>query len=264
LLENPLNKRLEGKRAVITGAAKGIGLACLQRFIVEGAKVILADVDADAGEAVAREMGADGDRCRFITCDVSKRDDIAAAIEFCVDSWGAIDILVNNAGVALKGNIQTLSEETFDRVISINLKAAFLGTQLAAQHMIEQRSGVVINMSSVNAILNIPDLLAYNISKGGLNQLTRNSAIALAPYGIRVCGIGPGTIMTDLLKQAVWTDEAARKSILSRTPIKRTGKPEEIASIAAFLASDDASYIVGETIYADGGRLGLHYTVATD
>ena len=129
--------------------------------------------------------------------------------------------------------------------------------------MIEQGTGgVVINMSSVNAVLTIPHLLAYNISKGGINQMTKNTAIALAPHKIRVCAIGPGTIMTELTRNAVWTDEAARRSILSRTPIGRAGEPEEIAAIAAFLASDDASYITGETIYADGGRLGLNYTVA--
>lgn len=256
--------RLDGRRAVITGAARGLGLACARRFVAEGARVVLADIDTEEG---ARARGAlDGGEAStvFVRCDVAVRADIEAAIRRCGDAWGGIDILVNNAGIAPAGDILTIEEETFDRVIAINLKAAFLGTQIAARRMAAQGSGgVILNMSSVNAVLNIPHLVAYNISKGGLNQLTRNAAIALAPHGIRVCGIGPGTVLTELTRNAVWTDEAARRAILSRTPIGRAGEPEEIAAIAAFLASDDASYITGETIYADGGRLGLNYTVPT-
>ena len=189
--------------------------------------------------------------------------EISAAIDEASARWGGVDVMLNNAGIVLKGDILTLEEEAFDRVLAVNLKAAFHGTQLAARRMVEQGSGgVVINMSSVNAILNIADMLAYNISKGGLNQLTRNAAIALAPHGVRVVGIGPGTILTDLARKAVWNDPAVRQSILSRTPIGRPGEPDEVAAIAVFLASSDASYVTGETIYADGGRLGLNYTVA--
>lgn len=128
--------------------------------------------------------------------------------------------------------------------------------------MIDQGcGGVIINMSSVNSVLTIPEILAYNLSKGAINQLTRNTAIALAPYGIRVCAIGPGTIMTELSRQSVASDEEKLRAILRRTPIGRAGEPEEIGAIAAFLASTDASYITGEVVYADGGRLGLNYTV---
>ena len=254
-----MTDRLKGRRAVVTGAARGLGLACATRFIAEGARVVLADVDAAEGERAAAALG---EAASFIACDVTKRPELEAAIARCAELWGGIDILLNNAGIAASGDILTLTEETFDRTLAINLKAAFLGAQIAAQRMVDQgEGGVIINMSSVNAVLNIPHLLAYNISKGGLNQLTRNAAIALAPHRIRVCGIGPGTIMTDLMRNAVWTDEAARRGILARTPIGRPGEPEEIASIAAFLASDDASYVTGETIYADGGRMGLNYTV---
>lgn len=263
--QGQMSRRLSGRRAVITGAARGLGLACAKRFVAEGAQVVIADVDAaEGGRAVSSFAEAEGS-VMFATCDVAKRTDMEAALRRCVDVWGGLDIWVNNAGVAMTGDILSLEEETFDRVLDINLKAAFLGTQMAARAMISQGTGgVVINMSSVNAVLNIPHLLAYNVSKGGLNQLTRNTAIALAPHGIRICGIGPGTVLTELTRNAVWTDEAARRSILSRTPIGRAGEPEEIASIAAFLASDDASYVTGETIYADGGRLGLNYTVPTD
>ena len=253
--------RLEGRRAVITGAARGLGLACAKRFVSEGARVVLADIDATEGAAAAATFSPG--TAIFVPCDVARTAEIEAAILCCEAEWGGIDILVNNAGMAPAADILTLDEGLFDRVIAVNLKAAVFGTQLAARRMIAQGTGgVVINMSSVNAVLNIPHLIAYNVSKGGLNQVTRNAAIALAPYGIRVCGIGPGTVLTELTRNAVWTDEAARRSILSRTPIGRAGEPEEIAAIAAFLASDDASYVTGETIYADGGRLGLNYTVA--
>ena len=254
-----MSGRLEGRRAVITGAARGLGLACARRLVSEGARVVLADLDAAEGAAAAASFGDMGGSAVFVRCDVARMEELEAAVGRCEAEWGGIDILVNNAGMAPAADILSIDEAAFDRVIAVNLKAAVFGTQIAARRMIAQGTGgVVINMSSVNAVLNIPHLLAYNLSKGGLNQLTRNAAIALAPHGIRVCGIGPGTVLT---RNAVWTDEAARRSILSRTPIGRAGEPEEIAAIAAFLASDDASYVTGETIYADGGRLSLNYTV---
>ncbi|MDO9362953.1 MAG: SDR family oxidoreductase [Sphingopyxis sp.] len=254
---------LKGKRAVVTGAANGLGKACALAFLAEGASVVVADFDREAGERLAGEAGLP-DRFVFVPCDVSDVAQLESAILTCVDRWGGIDILVNNAGIAPKANIETIDEALFDRVHAINLRAAVFGTQIAARHMAKEGKGAIINMSSVNAELNIPDLLAYNVSKGGLNQLTRNSAIALARKGIRVNGIGPGTILTKLTRDAVWTDEAARRSILSRTPMGRAGEPEEIAAIALFLASDASSYVTGQTIYADGGRMGLNYTVAAD
>ena len=256
-----MTRRLEDRRILVTGAANGLGLACATRFIAEGARVLLADIDTANGAAAAAALG---ENAAFIACDVASRADIDAAINTCVARWGGIDVLVNNAGIAPRGDILTTDEALFDRVLAINLKAAFHGIQLAAPHMIAAGRGVVINMSSVNAVLTIPTLLAYNVAKGGLNQLTRNTAVALAPHGIRVCGIGPGTILTDLAKHAVLSDDDARRMILSRTPLGRAGEPAEIAAIAAFLASDDASYITGETIYADGGRLGLNYTVPVE
>jgi glucose 1-dehydrogenase len=155
-----------------------------------------------------------------------------------------------------------MSDEIFDKVLSTNLRSAFIGTQLAARQMVASgRGGVIINMSSVNALLAIPGLAAYACSKGALNQLTKVAAIELAAHNIRVVAIGPGTILTDLAKQSVMGDDAARRKILARTPIGRAGEPEEVASVASFLASDDASYITGQTIYPDGGRLALNYTV---
>ena len=169
-----MTRRLEDRRILVTGAANGLGLACATRFIAEGARVLLADIDTANGAAAAAALG---ENAAFIACDVASRADIDAAINTCVARWGGIDVLVNNAGIAPRGDILTTDEALFDRVLAINLKAAFHGIQLAAPHMIAAARGVIINMSSVNAVLTIPTLLAYNVAKGGLNQLTRNTAV---------------------------------------------------------------------------------------
>ena len=260
-----MSGRLDGRRALVTGAAQGLGLAITKRFLAEGARVVMADVNVEEGEKALAALGVKADRAVFVACDVAKRADIEAAMARCDEGFGGIDILVNNAGIAVRADILTLDDATFDEVIAINLKSGFIGTQVAAKAMIARGAGgVIINMSSVNAVLTIPSLLAYNISKGGINQMTKNTAIALAPHKIRVCAIGPGTIMTELARKAVMSDEASRRMIMSRTPIGRAGEPEEIAAVAAFLASDDASYITGETIYVDGGRMGLNYTLPVE
>ncbi|MCS6945190.1 MAG: SDR family oxidoreductase, partial [Sutterellaceae bacterium] len=160
-----------------------------------------------------------------------------------------------------------LAEEDFDRVLRVNLKGAFLCGQAVARRMVAQAPraggarGVIINLSSVNAVLAIANQVPYTVSKGGLNQLTKAMALALAPHGIRVMGIGPGSIATELLRAAVLTNEEAKTRILSRTPLRRLGEPDEVARVAVFLASDDASYLTGSTVYPDGGRLALNYTV---
>jgi NAD(P)-dependent dehydrogenase (short-subunit alcohol dehydrogenase family) len=226
--------------------------------------VALADINAEAGEAAARDLRKKGARAIFVATDVAQRPAIAALVDRASDEFGRLDIMINNAGVALSAPVVEMSDEIFDTVLSINLRSAFIGTQLAARRMIAgKHGGVIINMSSVNALLAIPGLAAYACTKGALNQLTKVAAIELAPHNIRVVAIGPGTILTDLAKKTVLSDEAARKRILSRTPIGRAGEPEEVASVASFLASDDASYITGQTIYPDGGRLALNYTVPT-
>jgi glucose 1-dehydrogenase len=254
--------RLADKCAVVTGAANGIGLACARRLAADGAALVLADIDAAAGEAAARQLRGKGRAAIFAPTDVTQRAAIEALVNRAIDEYGRLDIMVNNAGVALSASILEMSDETFDRVLSTNLRSAFIGTQLAARQMIAGgRGGVIINMSSVNALLAIPGLAAYACSKGALNQLTKVAAIELAPHNIRVVAIGPGTILTDLAKKAVLGDDAARRKILARTPLGRAGEPEEVAAVASFLASDDASYITGQTIYPDGGRLALNYTV---
>ncbi len=250
--------KLKNRIALITGASRGIGLAIAREFRAQGAEVIVADVLDGKAEAIA--MGA-----TFIHCDVSRRRDIEACVEACINQHGAVDVLVNNAGINLPGNILTVTEDDFDRVIAVNLKGSFLMLQACARAMVKQvetgrKAGAIVNMSSVNDTLAIDSILPYSVSKGGVRQLTTASALALAPYGIRVNGIGPGSIMTDMLR-GVANDKAAMNRVLSRTPLGRVGETDEIARIASFLASDEASYVTGQIIYADGGRMPLNYTV---
>ena len=245
--------RLTGKTAVITGASAGIGAAIAERFVEEGASVLFTDLAEDSGVALAKRLGQ-----RFLRADMASTADRDALFKDVASTWGRLDILVNNAGITHAAELNELTEEGFDRVIAVNVKAATFATQAAARLM--QQGGSIINLSSVNAVLAIPNQIPYAISKGAIRQLTNVTAVALAPRGIRVNAIGPGTIMTEMGK-SVMASEEQRQRILSRTPLGRVGDPEEIASIAAFLASDEASYITGQTIYADGGRLGLNYTM---
>ncbi|PJI38560.1 SDR family NAD(P)-dependent oxidoreductase [Ferrovibrio sp.] len=253
--------RLAGKVAVVTGAAQGIGRACAERFLKDGAKVVIGDVN----EAQLAKTAADLDNpasLATLRTDVSKRADVDALVKLAADRFGRLDVIVNNAGIARTQQFLDITEEDFETVLGINLKGAFFGTQAAARQMIAQGSGgVVINMSSVNALLSIPTLSTYAMSKGAMNQLTTTAAVALAPHNIRVVGIGPGTILTELVAQQIMTSDAARKSVLSRTPIGRCGEPSEVAAVASFLASEDASYVTGQTVYVDGGRMVLNYTV---
>ncbi len=257
--------RFSGKTAIVTGGAHGIGKACAARLAEEGAQVVIADVDDEAGRRAAAEISEKGGRCVFKPCDVSRKLDVRNAVNATVDEFGALDFLVNNAGIVHAAGFLDLKEEDFDRVLAVNLKGYFLMGQAAARKMAEQvrdgrEPGAIVNMSSINAAVAIADQTPYSVSKGGVNQLTKVMALSLAPLGIRVNAIGPGSIMTEMLA-AVAEDEAAKRKILSRTPMGRIGDPEEIAAIAAFLCSRDASYITGQCIYADGGRLALNYTV---
>jgi NAD(P)-dependent dehydrogenase (short-subunit alcohol dehydrogenase family) len=249
--------KLNQKVAIVTGASQGIGHACAERLVREGARVMLVDVRPE-GAAAAEALG---DQARFFQADVSVKAEVDAMVAATLAAFGHVDILVNNAGVTHAAEFLDLAEEDFDRVLRINLKSMFLCSQAVAREMVKRKSGCIINMSSVNAELAIPNQVPYVVSKGGVNQLTRVASIGLAQHGIRVNAIGPGTILTELARQAVLSSPDARHTILSRTPLGRCGEPEEIAAIAAFLASDDASYITGQTLYADGGRMALNYTV---
>ncbi|SHM43750.1 SDR family NAD(P)-dependent oxidoreductase [Roseibium suaedae] len=255
---------LKNKVAIVTGSARGIGFAIAKRFVMEGAKVIISDVDDDAGQAAQEELAALGE-ATYIHCNVAERLDVRNLIAETLNAYGDIDILVNNAGIVAGGDFLDLDIDDFDRVLNVNLKGTFLCSQAVARHLVEKienggEPGTIINLSSINSVLAIPGQLPYCVSKGGVAQLTKTAAVALAPYGIRVNAIGPGSIMTDMLA-SVNSDPAARNRVLSRTPMGRVGEASEIAGIAVFLASSDASYVTGQTIFADGGRLPLNYTV---
>lgn len=252
---------IEGKATIITGAAGGIGAACAERFVADGAKVMIADVDAENGAALAERLDNGSGNVIFRKTDVSDKADVTSMIADAVAAFGRLDVLINNAAVLHIAEFLDLEEEDFDKTVNVNLKGYFLCGQAAARQMVAQGGGgAIINMSSVQAVLSVPSILPYVVCKGGVNQLTKTMAIALATENIRVNAIGPGTILTDMARTLL-ADEAARTKVLSRTPMGRCGEPEEIAGIAVFLADSDSSYVTGQCIYADGGRLGLNYTV---
>jgi NAD(P)-dependent dehydrogenase (short-subunit alcohol dehydrogenase family) len=254
-----MSKALQGQTALITGAAAGIGAAIATMFVAQGAQVLMVDLNERDGAALAKELGPSA---QFMAADVTAPDIAATAVARCVAAFGKLDTLVNNAGIILTRNVLDLTVAEFEKVIAVNLTAGFSFAQAAARQMKQQgHGGTIINMSSVNALLAIPDQLPYAVSKGGVGQLTRVLAIALVEYGIRVNAIGPGTIGTELARNAVLNSEAARQKVMSRTPMGRLGEPAEVASVAVFLASAASSYITGQTIYVDGGRLPLNYTV---
>ena len=254
---------LEDRVAVITGGAQGIGAACAERFAQDGAAVALWDVNDAAGRALTQRLVDAGRRALYCHCDVSSKSDVEAALSATEGTLGPINALVNNAGIFRAADFLDITESDWDAVLDVNLKGAFLVGQAVARAMAKGGGGAIVNMSSVNAVTAIPSIASYNASKGGINQLTRVMALALADQGIRVNAVAPGTIATELAREAVLGSDEARRRILSRTPLKRLGEPAEIAEVCAFLLSSAASYMTGSIIYVDGGRLALNYTVAT-
>ena len=247
---------LAGRVCIVTGGAQGIGEACIRRFAREGARPVIADIHDSRGAALASELGA-----LYVHCDVGDKAQVDALVAQAIAAFGRIDVLVNNAGIFRAADFLEMTEADFDAVLRINLKGSFLVGQAVAREMAKAGKGSIVNMSSVNGTLAIPTIASYNVSKGGINQLTRVMALALADKGIRVNAVAPGTIATELASKAVLTSEEAKARILSRTPMKRLGEPSEIADTVAYLASDAASYITGEIVVVDGGRMTLNYTV---
>ena len=243
--------------ALVTGAAQGIGLSCAEALAEDGFRVVLADInDGGVTEAAATMDGAIG-----LACDMGDAAAITGMFDKIEADIGPVSALVNNAGVAMPGDFLEYELETFNEVIAINLNSVFLATQRAAKTMILNGiEGAIVNMSSVNAQLAIPAIPAYCASKGGVMQLTKVASIALAKHNIRVNAVGPGSIDTAMMA-GVNANPEAFKTAMSRTPLGRSGTAREIGDIVAFLVSKKASYITGETIYADGGRMGLNYTV---
>ena len=240
--------------ALITGGAQGIGYACAEALAEDGYKVVLADIKPEVGEAAAGLNGVG------IVADMGDPQAIATLFDQIEADHGPVAALVNNAGIALPNAFLDYDLEAFQRVISVNLTGVFLATQRAAKSMVAKGiKGAIVNMSSINAQVAIPAIPAYCASKGGVMQLTKAASLALAPHGIRVNAVGPGSIDTEMMAGVNANPEALRTA-LSRTPLQRIGEAREIGNVVSFLVSEKASYITGETIYVDGGRLGLNYT----
>lgn len=247
--------RLKNKVALVTGAGRGIGQAIALAFAREGARVAVADIDPKTAAATARRIGAR--RALALHMDVADSASVAAGFRALDTKWGRVDVAVTNAAIEPIVPFLDLTEETWDRVLGVNLKGTFLVAQSAARRMAKRRRGVIITLSSVNAEVVRPESAAYGASKGGVRQLTKAMGIALAPHGIRVNAIGPGTVVTGLTRHLL-NKKAWRDAVFMRTPMQRVADPKEIAEVAVFLASDASSYMTGSTVYVDGGRLALN------
>jgi glucose 1-dehydrogenase len=247
--------KLKDKVAIVTGSTKGIGVAVAQEFAKEGAKVVGAGRTVELGEQVVEEIRADGGEAIFVRCDISQKAQIDELVTKTVEHYGTIDIVVNNAGVNHAAEFFDITEEDWDWVMSVDLKGTFLLSQAAARVMVDQeKPGVVVNISSVMAVMALADQVPYCAAKGGVNQLTKAMALALIDKGIRVNACAPGPVMTELMQRVVHNEEK-HKQLMDRLPIGYIAACEEIARVCVFLASDDASYFVGQTIYPDGGRM---------
>jgi NAD(P)-dependent dehydrogenase (short-subunit alcohol dehydrogenase family) len=253
--------RLKNKVAVITGAARGIGQAYAERFAAEGAAVVLADILDKEGQAVAAGIAAKGGRACYVRCDVSRRADVSALMDAAVSTFGHLDVAIANAALVDAGDVMDVTDETFERVFAVNVRGTFLTDQEAAKRMIAgRRKGVLINIASTVAVVGDNYEGCYSATKGAVNLLTRTFALSLAPHGIRVVAIGPGPVKTAMMAGPL-SDPVRLKGLRARTPLGRPAEPSEIAAVAVFLASDEASFVTGQTYYADGGRLALNYVM---
>ncbi len=245
---------LQGKVAIVTGGNTGIGAAVVLALAEQGAKVVIDYVvNEQAEEELERKIASLGDTAVGVEADVSKVEDLQHMIDTAVSTYGRLDVMVNNAGIETRTSVLDTTEGQFEKVIAVNLKSAFFGTQLAAKQMIAQGGGGrIINMTSVHEDWPMPGNTPYCLSKGGMRMLTRTAGVELAPHDITVVGVGPGAVATPINTQTL-NDPVALAKLNSAIPLGRMAQPEEIASVVAFLASDGASYITATTIFADGG-----------
>lgn len=243
--------RLQNKTALITGGSRGIGKAIALRLAKEGANIaICANHSIDRAKAVAKKIEGLGRQSLALQTDVSNHEDITVLFETILKTWGKIDILVNNAGITRDGLLLRLKEVDWDAVLNVNLKGAFLCTKAASRAMVRERSGRIINISSVTGLMGNPGQVNYSASKSGLFGLTKTIARELASRGITVNVVAPGFIPTEMTEDL---PKNVKEKLLEQIPLKMPGKPEDIAAAVAFLASDDASYITGQILAVDGG-----------
>ncbi len=251
---NDRNMKLQGKVAIVTGAADGIGRGTAVKFAREGADLLLVDLNESGLSATSTLVAEAGGRVEEMVADVTGDDSPERIVARAVERLGALDILVNNAGVPPSGHFLTITEESMDRVMAVNLRAPFLLGQAAARHWIEQKKpGRIVNISSINAETIQGDSSDYCASKGGVRMLTKAAACDLGRYGITVNAVGPGHTRTGMTRHLIDNPELEQDWV-GRTPLGRLGEPEDIANAVAFLVSDEAAYITGQTIYVEGGR----------
>ena len=248
--------RLQGKVALVTGAATGIGQAIAERFAAEGAAVGVNHVGPpDAAEAVVERIRAAGGRALAIAADVAVREQVAAMLDRCVAELGGLDVLVNNAGIESPAPFLEIDDALWDRILAVDLRGVFLCTQEAGRRMRDAgRGGAIVNISSIHEDATFPGFTPYCAAKGGVRMLMRNAALELAPLGIRCNNIAPGAIATPI-NQATLGDPAKLAELARIIPLGRMGEPAEVASLAVFLASDEAAYVTGSTYYVDGGMV---------
>ncbi len=248
--------KLKDKVAIITGGTKGIGYGIAQEYIREGAQVVITGRNSETGAAAEKELQEAGGDVRYVQCDVAKTEDLQMIVDKAVEFYGRLDIYVANAGIndSNKTHFLDITPEQYDKIMDVNLRGMFFGDQFAARQMKKQGGGgAIINMSSVNAYLALDSQMVYTTSKGGIQQMTKVQAVALAPYNIKVNAMAPGPIETELMRR-VGSDEQLMNTILSRTPIGRIGSTKECGRLAVFLACEDSDFIFGQSIYNDGGR----------
>ena len=245
-----MSRLLEGKTAIVTGAAQGIGLAIAEKFVAEGARVVLGDLNADQVAAAAAGLG-DESVALGVVCDVTSADDVQRLVDTAVETFGALDVMVNNAGITRDATMRKMTEEQFDQVIDVHLKGTWYGTRAAAAHMRERGTGSIVNLSSISGKVGLAGQTNYSAAKAGIVGLSKAAAKEIAYLGVRVNCIQPGlirTAMTEAMPERIWDQKMAE------IPMARAGEPSEIAGVATFLASDLSSYMTGTVLEVTGGR----------